>query len=250
MASLAAPITHANQVLASLGSDLHVHLLPGIDDGARTVADGLTLLEKHYQSGIRSIVATPHVRADFFLNTQASIRAAWELIYPEAQRQWPDLRLTYAAEYFADDYLMSLIEQEELLPLFDRYLLVETSMNRESPYLSEIIRTLLDKGWKPVLAHPERYRPWHKRPDRYAELHEMNVIFQVNLLSLAGVYGPAEKAMAEKLIHLGWVGAVGSDLHHPNQYHYIQKAVQNPFFQMLNDVPLLNHALLHTTRNE
>ncbi len=231
--------------LARIGCDLHVHLLPGIDDGSPSLSETLDILDAHYRAGLRRIIATPHIRSDFFPNTKDTIREAWELVQEIAQDRWPDLTLTYAAEHFADDYLMMLIEQDQLLPLFDRYVLVETSMRAEQPYFMEVIRAMIDTGWQPVLAHPERYRPWHQKPERYAELREMEVIFQVNLLSLGGQYGATEKNIAERLIQQGWIGAVGTDLHRANQYSYLQKAVQTPEFEMLCDMPLLNH-LVHT----
>ncbi|GAB3170403.1 tyrosine-protein phosphatase [Telluribacter humicola] len=237
-----------DELLAKVGSDLHIHVLPGIDDGAATLDDSLALLDLHYKAGIRRIVATPHIRSDFFPNTTDTIREAYAKLQTVAAQHWPDLELTYAAEYYADDYLMTLIEADELLPLFDRYVLVETSMRSEQPYFTHILRALIDKGWKPVLAHPERYRPWHQRPERYAELYEMNVIFQINLLSLGGLYGSAEQAVAERLIQQGWVGAVGSDLHHATQYRYIHRATQHPDFAIVSSQLLLNHTILQADK--
>jgi protein-tyrosine phosphatase len=234
-------------ILAQMGADLHVHVLPGIDDGAATLHDSLALLDLHYQAGIRRIVATPHIHSDFFRNTPDSIHAAWEKLQPLAEERWPDLQLTYAAEYYGNDYLLALLDTNTLLPLFDRYLLVETSMFREQPHFPELIAALIDKGWKPVLAHPERYRTWHNQPGLYSEMYEMNVIFQVNLLSLGGAYGSAEKAVAEMLIQQGMAGALGTDLHRAADYRFVHKAVQNPSFQLLNDMPLLNRTVPHPT---
>lgn len=241
---------NASAYLEKLGTDLHVHVLPGIDDGSPTMAESLAIVEAHYKAGYRKIIATPHIRSDFFPNTRQTIHEAWEPLNELVGTRWPDLSLTYAAEHFADDYLMVLLENDELLPLFDRYVLIETSMRAEQPHFVAIVRALLDKGWQPVLAHPERYRTWHSRPERYAEMREMGVIFQINLLSLGGQYGPVEKNMAEGLIRQGWAGAVGTDLHRANQYPYLQKAAQTPEFEMLCDLPLLNYTIhTHEERN-
>jgi len=236
--------------LARLGSDLHVHVLPGIDDGSPSLSESLAIVEAHYKVGYRQIIATPHIRSDFFPNTKQSIHEAWATLNELVCERWPNLSLTYAAEHFADDYLMVLLENDQLLPLFDRYVLIETSMRAEQPYFTTIVRSLLDRGWQPVLAHPERYRTWHSKPERYTEMQEMGVIFQVNLLSLGGQYGPVEKSMAEWIIRQGWAGAVGTDLHRANQYSYLQKAAQSPDFQLLCDQPLLNYTLhSHEKRN-
>lgn len=236
--------------LAKLGTDLHIHVLPGIDDGSPTMDESLAIVEAHYNAGYRKIIATPHIRSDFFPNTKQTIHEAWAPLNELVCARWPDLSLTYAAEHFADDYLIVLLENDQILPLFDRYVLIETSMREEQPYFVDIVRAMLDKGWQPVLAHPERYRTWHTRPERYAEMREMGVIFQVNLLSLGGQYGPVEKSMAEKLIQQGWAGAAGTDLHRANQYPYLQKAALNPEFQQLCDLPLLNYTIhAHEERN-
>lgn len=243
--------THdSSAYLASIRSDLHLHVLPGIDDGSSSMDESLAIVEAHYQAGYRKIIATPHIRSDFFPNTKETIRAAWESLNELVRVRWPDLSLTYAAEHFADDYLMVLLEEDQLLPLFDRYVLIETSMRAEQPFFVGIVRALLDKGWQPVLAHPERYRTWHSRPERYAEMREMGVIFQINLLSLGGQYGPTEKSIAEALIRQGWAGAVGTDLHRATQYPYLQKAAQNPEFRRLCELPLLNYTIpTHEERN-
>jgi protein-tyrosine phosphatase len=243
-------VTPQSPYLEKIGIDLHVHVLPGIDDGAPTLAESLAIVEAHYQAGYRTIIATPHIRSDFFPNTKQTIHEAWSVLNKIVCERWPDLSLTYAAEHFADDYLMVLLEEEQILPLFDRYVLIETSMRAEQPYFVDIVRALLDKGWQPVLAHPERYRTWHSKPERYAEMQEMGVIFQINLLSLGGQYGPIEKSMAEGLIRQGWAGAVGTDLHRANQYSYLKKAAQSIEFQMLCDLPLLNYTIhSHEERN-
>ena len=240
----------SNAYLAKLGCDLHVHVLPGIDDGSPTLAESLTIVEAHYNAGYRQIIATPHIRSDFFPNTRETIHAAWAPLNELVSARWPDLSLTYAAEHFADDYLMVLLEEDRLLPLFDRYVLIETSMRAEQPHFVDSVRALLDKGWQPVLAHPERYRTWHSRPERYAEMREMGVMFQINLLSLGGQYGPAEKNMAEGLIRQGWADAVGTDLHRATQYPYLRQAAQNPEFQRLYELPLLNYTIHpHEERN-
>lgn len=222
-------------------TDLHIHILPGIDDGAANLADSLQLLHLHYEAGVRNIIATPHIRSDFYLNTRESIHAAWEILQQEAAEQYPDLHLSFAAEYYADDYFMMLLEKDEVMPLFDRYVLVETSMRVEQPYLDDILSAMVEKGWQPLLAHPERYRPWHNRRERYAELRQLGVLFQINLLSLGGLYGSTQQEIAEQLIQQGWVHAIGSDLHHANQYKYVEKAKQNPFYEAMDGSRLLNH---------
>jgi tyrosine-protein phosphatase YwqE len=225
-------------------ADLHIHLLPGIDDGAKTVVDSMELLRLHYDRGVRRIIATPHIRSDFFANTETSIRQAYDLLAKEdIQARFPELTLSFAAEYFADDYFMELVGRNELLPLFDNYVLIETSMREELPYFEEILQYVIAQGWQPVLAHPERYRQWQAQPEQYVKLRKLGVLFQINLLSLGGAYGSMEQSIAEQLIAQGWVEAVGSDLHRASQYHYLERAQQHPLYPTLMALPLLNHQL-------
>ncbi|MCF0056753.1 tyrosine-protein phosphatase [Dyadobacter sp. CY356] len=235
--------TANSEILTSLGLDLHMHVLPGIDDGAQHMQDSLALIDSHYRAGIRTIIATPHIRIDFFKNTQESIHNAWTELTNVTKDQYPDLEIKYAAEYFADDYFLTLIEKREILPISGNYVLVETSLRHDLPYFGDILKEMILQGYQPVVAHPERYQAWHQNPERYAEIYELGVIFQINLLSIGGAYGPTEQITAERLIQQGWIGALGSDLHRVSQYKYIKEAVENPYFKSLKDVKLLNHTL-------
>jgi protein-tyrosine phosphatase len=228
-------------ILSTLGVDLHIHVLPGIDDGAQTLEDSLALVDAHYRSGIRRIIATPHIRVDFFKNTEASIHNAWLQLTAITKEQYPDLQIDYAAEYFVDDYFLTLVERREILPLSGNYVLVETSLRHDQAYFRDILQEMILQGYQPVVAHPERYQAWHLKPERYAEIYELGVVFQINLLSLGGAYGPTEQITAERLIQQGCVGAMGSDLHRVSQYKYIKDAVENPYFKSLRETKLLNH---------
>jgi protein-tyrosine phosphatase len=235
--------TENSGILKNLGVDLHMHVLPGIDDGVQNMQDSLALIDAHYKAGIRKIIATPHIRIDFFKNTQESIHNAWLQLTEVTKEQYPDLIIQYAAEYFADDYFLTLIEKREILTLSENYVLVETSLRHDQVYFQDILKEMILQGYQPVIAHPERYQAWHVKPERYAEIYELGVIFQVNLLSLGGAYGPTEQITAERLIQQGWIGALGSDLHRVSQYKYIKDAIENPYFESLKDFKLLNHTL-------
>ncbi len=227
-------------MLEEIGTDLHLHVIPNIDDGSRSIEESLQIVASHYESGIRRIIATPHIRSDRFLNKEAGIQAAFVPLAEKVAHSWPDLKFSFAAEYFADDYFSVLLEKAEIMPLFENYVLVETSMREEQPHFVAILQKMFSQGWKPVLAHPERYRTWWDAPKIYDQLYEMGVIFQVNLLSLAGKYGPKEQEIAEILISQGKIKAVGSDLHRASQYMDILKATKNPYFSELCQMPLLN----------
>jgi tyrosine-protein phosphatase YwqE len=107
-----------------------------------------------------------------------------------------------------------MVAKKEILPLAGKYVLVEMSYAVESPNIRDTIFQLQTKGWRPILAHPERYPYYHRRMSNYEDLLDAGAEFQINLLSLTGYYGKPIQKMAEKLIELQWVNWVGTDLHH------------------------------------
>ena len=154
----AAPAQVAPRTLAALGADMHSHLLPGLDDGAETLAHSLDLLRALRNLGFRKLIMTPHIMGDFYKNTPESIRAALHLLCEAAAGAGlDDVELNCAAEYYLDEFFgRKLADGTEMLTFGadKRYLLFETSYMNEPLNLYEIIFTLKAQGYRPVLAHP------------------------------------------------------------------------------------------------
>lgn len=235
--------------LSSLGTDMHSHLLPGLDDGAETITHSLELLRELRKLGFRKLVMTPHVMGDFYKNTPAGIRAALaELQAAATAAGFGDMRLECAAEYYLDEWLgQKLAEGTELLTFGGerRYLLFETSYMNEPFNLQHTIFELKAAGYRPVLAHPERYTYFYGRFSEIQKLkHEYGVLLQLNLNSLAGYYSPAARHAAEQMIDNGLVDFVGSDTHHLRHTTALAtKTVVSPYFRKLLALPLLNNTL-------
>ena len=244
-----APAPTAPLTLAALGADMHSHLLPGLDDGAETLAHSLDLLRALRALGYRKLIMTPHIMGDFFKNTPESIRAALQLLREAAaEADLGDLELDCAAEYYLDEFLgRKLADGTEMLTFGGdkRYLLFETSYMNEPLNLYDIIFELSAQGYTPVLAHPERYTYFYGRLAEIEKLRrDHGVLLQVNLNSLAGYYSPAAKKVAEQLVDAGLVDFVGTDTHHLRHTDtLLRRTLLLPHLEKLLQLPLLNNTL-------
>jgi len=234
---------------AQWGTDMHSHLLPGLDDGAETLVHSLDLLRELRTLGFRKLVMTPHIMGDFYKNTPQGIRAALHtLTQAAAEAGLDDVALECAAEYYLDEWLgRKLADGQELLSFGGdkRYLLFETSYMNEPFNLQATIFELKAAGYRPVLAHPERYVYFY---GRFAEIEklrqEYGVLLQLNLNSLAGYYSPAARQVAEKMIDAGLVDFVGTDTHHLRHTEALAtKTLKSAYFRKLLALPLLNNTL-------
>lgn len=203
-------------------TDIHCHLVPGIDDGQREPEGGADLVERQHSWGIDRIICTPHMTQDVFENTPQIIAEAFNRLKREVESRGTEVSLLWAAEHRLDPFFMEQLEKNEVCPYPGGYILVENSFIQEAWNLDQILFNLSVKGLRPILAHPERYTYWHEKPERYAQLHKAGTLFQVNLLSLARYYGKAEKKMAEYLIEHDMVDFLGTDMHNPRHADAIE----------------------------
>ncbi|WP_400192322.1 tyrosine-protein phosphatase [Hymenobacter sp. B81] len=232
--------------LAALGTDMHSHLLPGLDDGAETLEQSVELLRQMQQLGYRKLVMTPHIMGDFYRNTPEGIRGALAALRTVAADNGIELELECAAEYYLDESLTRKLEQGQELLSFGgerRYLLFETSYINEPFNLNEIVFGLKAAGYQPVLAHPERYTYLYGRFEELARIREQGVLLQLNLNSLVGYYSPSAKRVAEKLIDAGLIDLAGTDMHHLKHASALQRVLQSSYLPRLLALPLLNRDL-------
>lgn len=190
-------------------TDFHSHILFGVDDGVKTLDMSLEVLKRYEAIGIAEVWCTPHIMEDI-PNTTAGLRERFAEL--ETAYSGP-VKLHLAAEYMMDELFENRLEQGDLLPLGDEgnCLLVETSYFNPPMDLKEILKRIKNKGYFPVLAHPERYVYMGK--DDYRALKEQDIRFQLNLSSLAGAYGVETQKKARWLLKKEYYNLVGSDLH-------------------------------------
>lgn len=194
-------------------TDIHCHVLPGIDDGAKDVDDSIALISGLAGLGIERIIASPHITQVTFENNAETLDAAQAQLDEALQQAGITIPVTHSAENRIDDLLIDNLNKGKLITLPDNHILIENAFLQEPMQLDDIVFDLQVRGYRPILAHPERYSYYHNHPGRYRNLHEKGLLFQVNALSLAGAYGRSEKKMAEWLIEKGYVDFLGTDVH-------------------------------------
>jgi len=165
---------------------------------------------------ISRLICTPHVMNDYFPNTPETIESAHTNLKSAISEfdEFKNFRIKFAAEYMMDQSFFELLEKEDLLTLKDKYILVEMSYFQAPINLKEILFKLQTRGYKPVLAHPERYAFYHSKDlRRYEELKNRGCLFQVNALSLSPHYGTNMQQIAYKLLEEGMIDYIGTDTH-------------------------------------
>lgn len=196
--------------------DIHSHVLPGIDDGAKTIEDTRFLLNEMLDFGFKKVITTPHTMKNVWDNTKTAILEAKAKVEKELPSESNRLQLSCASEYFLDADFVKLFETESLLTLKENYVLVEMSYLNAPIQLYDILFELQLKGYKPILAHPERYIFFHSNFSEYEKLKKAGCLFQMNLLSSVDYYGKEVSLIAEKLLAKEMIDFVGSDIHHKN----------------------------------
>lgn len=231
-------------VFAPLHTDMHSHLLPGIDDGSPDVETSLRLIEGLVALGYKKFICTPHIYKELYPNTRATITAAYERLLPELNKRFPGVELGFAAEYFLDDHFDELMGKERLLTIGDNYLLVEYSFSSPPLDLKEKLYNMQLEGYKPILAHPERYGYYTSAKHEYDALFDAGCVFQLNILSLAGYYGKQPAQLAQYLLDKNYITLLGTDIHHDRHLAAFQSpGVQKNFGHLISRLPLLNSSL-------
>ena len=204
--------------------DIHSHLLPGIDDGAKDVDTSIALLLKMASYGIKNFITTPHVLGSVYPNSSEVIRQQLAAVKKELEkREIKDISIQAAAEYMLDEEFSALLDQKDILVLKDNYILVEMSYFSAPINLYELLFKIQLKGYKPVLAHPERYNFYHTDFKSYYKLKQAGCLFQLNLLSLTDQYGKGVQKTSEKLLKENLYDFVGTDTHHQNHLELLPK---------------------------
>jgi len=188
-------------------TDWHCHILPGVDDGFKTMEDSLAVLDEYEKVGVTTVWLTPHIMEDM-PNTTEDLKKRFEELKSEYKGK---ITLRLAAENMLDNVFEQRFEKKDFLPFDGNRLLVETSYFTPPMNLMGILRKIKSAGYFPVLAHPERYV---YMDDRYYDaIKDLGVIFQLNLGSLAGQFGKTAQKKAEALLKKGYYGLVGTDIH-------------------------------------
>lgn len=219
--------------LSALRCDIHSHFIPGIDDGAQNLEQSMELLRAMHELGYRKVITTPHSMADGYRNTPEIILGGLEKLRAEVKRQGLEIEVDAAAEYYLDHDLEKKVTDRTVLTFGDKLLLFELPFISEPTILLNVVFAMQTNGYRPVLAHPERYGFWHNDFGKYERLKERGVLFQLNMVALTGAYGPKAKEIAERLIDVGAYELLGSDCHNMNHIEAIRNTLTRPYLHKL-----------------
>src|SRR5471030_1159368 len=176
----------------SIAVDMHSHVLPGIDDGAQTPQESVALVKRMMALGIKKIITTPHIMADFYKNTPETINNALQILKAELQKENITIEIEAAAEHYFDETFEPRIDAKKLMTMGDNFALFEYSFMSQPPNAYTVIQKMIEWGeYKPILAHPERYS--YMNIDAIANLRGWGCNMQLNTISLTGYYGKAVK---------------------------------------------------------
>ena len=229
--------------LGPLYADMHSHLIPGIDDGAKSIEESLELITNLHEAGYKKLVTTPHIQQEFYRNSPEIILAGLDNLRDAVATAGIPVSIEAAAEYLVDDGFEEKMKGGKLMTFGDNYLLIELNYYNPHPDIKNIIFNLQVDGYKVILAHPERYSYWFSDFKKFEELKDRSVYFQINMISLAGHYPDPVKKYAEMFLDKGMAEFLGTDMHN---MHYMN-SVQNARLEKAVEKAVLSGKLLNST---
>ena len=232
-----------SNIPANIGfkTDLHSHLLPGIDDGSNSVEESIELITRMQELGIERFITTPHIAESAFPNTIVEISEAYKLLDKALEEANMKVNLCYSAEYRLDDNYLELFQNNQLIPFPGNYILIENSYYQDYWGINDLIFRMINAGFHPILAHPERYRYYGNDTAAYEKIHNMGCKFQVNILSFAGSYGKEAKVAANYLLNYGYIDFLGTDAHHMRHVEALEEFCKTSEYQkILSKISLMN----------
>ncbi|MCX8020071.1 MAG: histidinol phosphatase [Chitinophagaceae bacterium] len=213
------------KIFSLLQTDMHSHLLPGIDDGAKDTETSLQLIKGLHQLGYTRLITTPHVLWDLYKNTPEIIKHKLQIVREALEQNNIPVEINAAAEYFLDDHVGDLLKRKEPLLAFGKnYVLVEFSLAFPQHNIKEILFEMQMQGYQPVIAHPERYIYLKQNKPFFDELKYNGCLFQLNLLSVTGYYGKTVTELSGYLLNKKYYDLLGTDLHHVRHLEMLQES--------------------------
>lgn len=232
--------------LSVIQTDMHSHLLPGIDDGSPDTETSILLLKGLQDLGLQNFITTPHILWDLYRNDDDSIERS-ELLFKEAAAQQNlVLPIRSAAEYMMDDHFSEQVRKKHpLRRISGNYVLVEFSFVSLPYEWKETLFALQIQGYQPILAHPERYNFLGSNTAIFEQIVDMGVLLQVNLNSLTGYYGKPAYSLAKFLIKNKLVSLLGTDCHHQRHLDALRESGQlmDHVKEVLDSGKLINASL-------
>lgn len=200
--------------------DVHCHILPGIDDGSRSVEESMEMIKEAYEAGFTNIISTSHYIEESYHTPKAKRQELIDMLNAKTEEEGMDIRIYNGAEAYITPNLAHLIEVEELPTMNGtKYLLMELPMHNQILYLDRILKEVISKGITLIIAHPERYSYVQKNYKVLNELVDMGVLFQSNYGSCIGQYGKEAEKTLKKLLKANMISFFGTDCHRSNSVY-------------------------------
>jgi protein-tyrosine phosphatase len=216
--------------------DIHSHILPGIDDGAKNIKKSVELVSSLQQIGVSQMITSPHI-SHYVWNNSPEIIAS-KLLETERALEENKIKISVraAAEYLIDSWFENHFKEEKLLTLKDNYILVEISYQNAPLNIYKTIFEIQLAGYIPVLAHPERYLFYHNKFSEYEKLKNAGCLFQLNLLSTVEYYGSKIAKVTDELLAKGMYSFCGTDVHHKKHIKAFDDKLKVKNIQALKEV--------------
>ncbi len=222
------------QVKLFYNTDVHSHILPGVDHGSQSLEQSLEMLRAEAEMGVKRVILTSHVTAITFENTRETLTDAFLKLKDAVTDEGLDMELFLSAEYRMDEYFDKEYAADHLIPMPGNHILLENSFQQELMNLDELMFDLQVKGFRTILAHPERYPYYSRRHKRYEQLHNAGARFQVNILSFTGYFGEEARDSALWLAKNGYIDYLGSDMHNVKHAHIIMHYLNSKEWKKLS----------------
>lgn len=232
----------ANDNLEWIDVDMHSHLLPGVDDGSKSIDETMSYITQLNDLGLSQFICTPHIFKEVYPNDKITLNPVYENSNIAIEKEFSGkVKFNLGAEYMMDNDFLSMLKTNDLFTLPNNYLLIEMSYAAKNAHIENYIFDINVKGYKPILAHPERYNYYHASFKDYKRFKDIGCLLQLNLLSLAGYYGKEVKATALRLIKENYIDLIGTDLHHQKHLDAIRDFTRSgKLDKMMGKYPLLN----------
>lgn len=222
------------QVKLFYNTDVHCHILPGVDHGSQSMEQSLEMLRAEAEMGINRVILTSHVTAITFENTRETLTDAFMKLKDAVTDEGMDMELFLSAEYRMDEYFDKEYAADHLIPMPGNHILLENSFQQELMNLDDLLFDMQVKGYRTILAHPERYTYYSRRRKRYEQLHNAGARFQVNILSFTGYFGEEARDSALWFAHNGMIDYLGSDMHNVKHAHIIMDYINSKEWKKLS----------------
>lgn len=205
--------------------DFHSHILPNIDDGSRSMEESINLIREATEAGFTGIISTSHYLQDYYECDEQERRKLIDSIANETAklsnnigRQIPKLYL--GSEIYITTDMINLLEEKKASTINNtKYVLFELPMNSKPLFVKDVVYKLIECGYRPIIAHPERYSYVKEDIGFVKELKDMGALFQSNYGSIIGMYGNSAKKTVKKLLKENLISFLGSDVHKTGQIY-------------------------------